>query len=78
MAWIADEFKRESGIDVRNDPLARQRLDEAAEKAKIELSTALESEVNIPFITSDASGPRHLLVKMTRAQLEKIGSRIHR
>ena len=72
MAWIADEFKRESGIDVRNDPLARQRLDEAAEKAKIELSTALESEVNIPFITSDASGPRHLLVKMTRAQLEKL------
>ena len=72
MAWIADEFKRESGIDVRNDPLARQRLDEAAEKAKIELSTALESEVNIPFITSDASGPRHLLVKMTRGQLEKL------
>ena len=72
--FIADEFKKESGIDVRNDPLARQRLDEAAEKAKIELSTALESEINIPFITSDASGPRHLLVKMTRAQLESLSA----
>lgn len=72
MNWIADEFKKESGIDVRNDALARQRLDEAAEKAKIELSTALESEINIPFITSDASGPRHLLLKMTRAKLEEL------
>jgi len=72
--FIADEFKKESGIDVRNDPLGRQRLDEAAEKAKIELSTALESEINIPFITSDASGPRHLLVKMTRAQLESLSA----
>ncbi len=72
MGWIADEFKKESGIDVRTDPLARQRLDEAAEKAKIELSTALESEINIPFITSDASGPRHLLVKLTRAKLEEL------
>lgn len=72
MDWIADEFKKESGIDVRNDPLARQRLDEAAEKAKIELSTALETEVNIPFITSDSSGPRHLLVKITRAKLEDL------
>ncbi|MBL8158647.1 molecular chaperone DnaK [bacterium] len=70
--WLAEEFKKESGIDVRNDPLARQRLDEAAEKAKIELSTAVETEVNIPFITSDASGPRHLLVKMTRAKLEEL------
>lgn len=70
--WLAEEFKKESGIDVRNDPLARQRLDEAAEKAKIELSTALETEINIPFITSDASGPRHLLVKMTRVQLETL------
>ena len=72
MNWIAEEFKRESGIDVRNDPLARQRLDEAAEKAKIELSTALETEINIPFITSDAAGPRHLLVKLTRAKLEEL------
>ena len=72
MGWIADEFKKESGIDVRNDALARQRLDEAAEKAKIELSSALETEINIPFITSDASGPRHLLLKMTRAKLEEL------
>jgi molecular chaperone DnaK len=70
--WLAAEFKKESGIDVRTDPLARQRLDEAAEKAKIELSTAMETEVNIPFITSDASGPRHLLIKMTRAKLEEL------
>ncbi|HEV8593484.1 MAG TPA: Hsp70 family protein, partial [Pyrinomonadaceae bacterium] len=72
MGWIADEFKKESGIDVRNDALARQRLDEAAEKAKIELSSAVESEINIPFITSDSSGPRHLLVKLTRAKLEEL------
>lgn len=72
MDWLADEFKKESGIDVRQDPLARQRLDEAAEKAKIELSTALETEVNIPFITSDASGPRHLLIKLSRAKLEDL------
>ncbi|MBI4093647.1 molecular chaperone DnaK [Candidatus Kaiserbacteria bacterium] len=74
MNWIAEEFKKENGIDVRNDALARQRLDEAAEKAKIELSTALESEINIPFITSDSSGPRHLLIKMTRAKLEELAS----
>jgi molecular chaperone DnaK len=72
MDWLASEFKKESGIDVRNDALARQRLDEAAEKAKIELSTALETEINIPFITSDSSGPRHLLIKMTRAKLEEL------
>lgn len=70
--WLADEFKKESGIDITKDPLALQRLDEAAEKAKIELSTAMETEVNIPFITSDASGPRHLLIKMNRAKLEEI------
>ncbi|MFZ3019918.1 MAG: molecular chaperone DnaK, partial [Minisyncoccia bacterium] len=70
--WLADEFKKESGIDVRSDALALQRLDEGAEKAKIELSTAAETEVNIPFITSDASGPRHLLIKMTRAKLEEL------
>jgi molecular chaperone DnaK len=72
MQWLADEFKKESGIDILKDTLARQRLDEAAEKAKIELSTAVETEVNIPFITSDASGPRHLLVKLTRAKLEEL------
>ncbi len=72
--WLADEFKKESGIDVRNDALARQRLDEAAEKAKIELSSAMETEINIPFLTSDASGPRHLLIKMTRAKLEELSA----
>ena len=72
--FIATEFLKESGIDVRKDALARQRLDEAAEKAKIELSTATETEVNIPFITSDASGPRHLLVKINRAKLEELTS----
>jgi len=72
--WLADEFKKESGIDVRTDALARQRLDEAAEKAKIELSSAMETEINIPFLTSDASGPRHLLIKMTRAKLEELSA----
>lgn len=72
--WIADEFRKESGIDVRGDALARQRLDEAAEKAKIELSTAMETEINIPFITSDSSGPRHLLLRMTRAKLEELSA----
>jgi molecular chaperone DnaK (HSP70) len=60
------------GIDVRKDPLALQRLDEAAEKAKIELSTAVQTEVNIPFITSDSSGPKHLVLTMTRAKLEEL------
>lgn len=72
--WIADEFKKESGIDVRTDTLARQRLDEGAERAKIELSTAVETEINIPFITSDASGPRHLLLKLSRSKLEELTS----
>ncbi len=72
--WLADEFKKESGIDVRTDALARQRLDEAAEKAKIELSSAMETDINIPFLTSDASGPRHLLIKMSRAKLEELAS----
>lgn len=70
--WLATEFQKESGIDVRNDPLGRQRLDEAAEKAKIELSTAVDTEINIPFLTSDASGPRHLLMKLSRAKLEEL------
>ncbi|MGB3921958.1 MAG: molecular chaperone DnaK [Minisyncoccia bacterium] len=70
--YIAGEFKKESGIDVRSDALALQRLDEAAEKAKIELSTATETEINIPFVTSDASGPRHLLMKLSRAKLEEL------
>lgn len=70
--WLATEFKRESGVDVRTDALARQRLDEAAEKAKIELSTALETEVNIPFITSTDAGPQHLLIKLSRGKLEEL------
>jgi len=70
--WIAEEYKKESGIDVTKDPLAHQRLKEAAEKAKHELSTTMESEINIPFITSDASGPKHLLLKMSRATLESL------
>ncbi|MEK7144781.1 MAG: molecular chaperone DnaK, partial [Patescibacteria group bacterium] len=72
--WLAEEFRKESGIDVLKDALARQRLDEAAEKAKIELSSAMETEINIPFLTSDASGPRHMLIKMTRAKLEELAS----
>ncbi|OGZ03805.1 MAG: molecular chaperone DnaK [Candidatus Lloydbacteria bacterium RIFCSPHIGHO2_01_FULL_41_20] len=70
--WIADEFKKQSGLDVTKDPLALQRLKEAAEKAKHELSTTLESEINIPFIASDNSGPVHLLIKMGRATLESL------
>ncbi len=70
--WLAEEFKKQSGVDVRNDALALQRLDEAAEKAKIELSSALETEINIPFITSTNAGPQHLLIKLSRATLEEL------
>jgi molecular chaperone DnaK len=70
--FIADEFRKEQGIDVRNDPLAMQRLKEAAEKAKIELSSNQQTEVNLPYITADASGPKHLIVKLTRAKLESL------
>jgi len=70
--WMADQFMKENGIDLRKDNLSLQRLDEAAEKAKIELSTALETEINIPFVTSDASGPKHLLIKLSRATLENL------
>ncbi|NBX66595.1 MAG: molecular chaperone DnaK [Proteobacteria bacterium] len=70
--FLADEFKREQGIDLRSDKMALQRLKEAAEKAKIELSSAVQTEVNLPFITADASGPKHLNVKLTRAKLESI------
>ncbi|MDP3957963.1 MAG: Hsp70 family protein, partial [bacterium] len=71
--WIADEFRKQSGLDVTKDPLALQRLKEAAEKSKHELSTTMESEINIPFVASDASGPVHLLMKMSRATLESLG-----
>ena len=70
--YLADEFKRENGIDLRSDKLALQRLKEAAEKAKIELSSATQTEVNLPFITADASGPKHLVLTLTRAKLEQL------
>jgi molecular chaperone DnaK len=70
--YLADEFKRDQGIDLRKDKLALQRLKEAAEKAKIELSSAKETEINLPFITADASGPKHLVMKLTRAKLESL------
>ncbi len=70
--WIIDEFKKQEGIDLSKDPLSLQRIKEAAEKAKIELSTAQETEINQPFITSDASGPKHLVMKMSRAKLEEL------
>lgn len=70
--WINDEFKKDSGIDLSNDLLSKQRIKEAAEKAKIELSTAQETEINQPFITSDANGPKHLVMKLTRAKLEEL------
>ena len=70
--FLADEFKKENGIDLRSDRLALQRLKDAAEKAKIELSSAQQTEVNLPFITADASGPKHLTIKITRAKLEAL------
>jgi len=70
--YLADEFKKDNGIDLRNDKLALQRLKEAAEKAKIELSSSTETEVNLPFITADQSGPKHLTIKLSRAKLEAI------
>ena len=70
--YLADEFKKESGMDLHNDPLALQRLKEAAEKAKIELSSSQQTEVNLPYITADASGPKHLVQKLTRAKFESL------
>ncbi len=70
--YLADEFKKDQGIDLRNDKMALQRLKEAAEKAKMELSTSQETEINLPFITADASGPKHLNIKLTRAKLEAL------
>jgi molecular chaperone DnaK len=70
--WVADEFRKEQGIDLRQDRMALQRLKEAAEKAKIELSTTLQTEINLPFITADASGPKHLQMTLTRAKLEQL------
>src|SRR5690606_17290551 len=70
--WAADEFMKEQGIDLRKDRQALQRLREAAEKAKIELSSVLETEINLPYITADASGPKHLLLKLSRAKFEQM------
>jgi molecular chaperone DnaK len=70
--WIADEFRKEQGIDLRQDRMALQRLKEAAEKAKIELSSVMQTEINLPFITADASGPKHLQMTLTRAKLEQL------
>ncbi len=70
--FLAEEFKKDTGINLKGDPLALQRLKEAAEKAKIELSTSLETEINLPYITADSSGPKHLLIKLSRAKLESL------
>jgi len=72
--WLADEFRKEQGIDLRNDRMAVQRLKEAAERAKIELSSSLQTEINLPFITADASGPKHLVMTLTRSKLEQLVS----
>ncbi len=72
MDWLIEEFRRDQGIDLRKDKMALQRLKEAAEKAKIELSSSQETEINLPFITADASGPKHLVIKLTRAKLEQL------
>src|SRR5215210_5739997 len=72
MEWITEEFKRDQGIDLSNDKMALQRLKEAAEKAKVELSSAMETEINLPFITADQSGPKHLVMKLTRSKFEQL------
>ncbi len=72
VTWLADEFKRDQGIDLRQDKMALQRLKEEAEKAKMELSTTMETDINLPFITADASGPKHLNIKLSRAKLENL------
>ena len=72
VGWIIDEFKKDQGIDLHNDKMALQRLKEAAEKAKVELSSAMETEINLPFITADASGPKHLVMKLTRSKFEQL------
>lgn len=72
MDWMVEEFKKDQGIDLKNDKMALQRLKEAAEKAKIELSTAMDTEINLPFVTADATGPKHLLMKLSRSKLEQL------
>ena len=70
--WITEEFRREQGIDLKEDRMALQRLRESAERAKIELSTLMQTEINLPFITADASGPKHLVMTLTRSKLEQL------
>ncbi len=72
VSWIIDEFKKDQGIDLHNDKMALQRLKESAEKAKVELSSAMETEINLPFITADAAGPKHLVMKLTRSKFEQL------
>src|SRR5205085_5418 len=72
ITWLADEFKKENGIDLRQDRMALQRLKEAAERAKIELSSTMSTEINLPFVTADASGPKHLAMTLSRAKLEQL------
>ena len=72
MDWLVDEFRKDQGIDLRKDRMALQRLKEAAERAKIELSSSQETEINLPFVTADANGPKHLVMKLTRAKLEQL------
>lgn len=72
MDWMVDEFRKDQGIDLKKDKMALQRLKEAAERAKVELSTAMETEINLPFVTADATGPKHLLMKLTRAKFEQL------
>jgi len=74
MDWICDEFKKQEGIDLKEDPMALQRVKEGAEKAKVELSTNMETEINLPFVTADKVGPKHLVMKLTRAKLEQLTS----
>ena len=75
MDWIVDEFKKDSGIDLTKQPDAIQRIKEEAEKAKIALSSAQEYDINLPFITADASGPKHIQKKLTRSKLEQLSDR---
>src|SRR5690606_8122941 len=72
MDFLVDEFKKDSGINLKGDPLAMQRLKEAAEKAKVELSSSQQTDINLPYVTADASGPKHLNIKLTRAKLESL------
>ncbi|MEO5356641.1 MAG: molecular chaperone DnaK [Nitrospirae bacterium YQR-1] len=76
MDWLVEEFKRDQGIDLKNDKMALQRLREASEKAKIELSSATETEINLPFITADATGPKHMLIKLSRAKFEQLADEL--